>query len=35
MVSFIIYINLGKQINYKKYNQKLHHSEYYDEKRTQ
>ena len=26
------YINLGKQIHYKKYNQKLHHIEYYDEK---
>ena len=24
------YINLGNQLHYKKYNQKLHHVEYYD-----
>ena len=26
------YVNLGNQFNYKKYNQKLHHVEYYDGK---
>ena len=26
------YINLGNQLHYKKYNQKLHHVEYYDGK---
>ena len=29
---YFFYINLGNQLHYKKYNQKLHHVEYYDGK---
>ena len=31
-VLMLKYINLGSQLQYKKYNQKLHHVEYDDEK---